>query len=74
MAEEVVSQTFEKFLTLLPTIKAGNLSGWPFVVARNVIARRLGKTEANVRVTVMRQRRSEEKLPKSPWLKGRYGR
>ncbi len=36
-AEEVVSQTFEKFLTVLPTIKSGNLAGWLFITARNVI-------------------------------------
>jgi RNA polymerase sigma-70 factor (ECF subfamily) len=37
IAEEIVSQTFEKFLTLLPTIKSGNLRGWLFIVARNVL-------------------------------------
>ncbi len=36
-AEEVVARTFEKFLSLLPTLRSGTLAGWLFIVARNEI-------------------------------------
>lgn len=50
-AEEIVSRTFEKFLTLLPTLRSGTLAGWLFIVARNEVMeihRERAKTSENI--------------------------
>ncbi len=37
-AEEVVAQTFERFLEFLPTIRGGSLKNWLVMTARSVIS------------------------------------
>ncbi len=44
-AEEVVSQTFERFMDFLPTIRSGSLKNWLVITARSVIRLMLKDTE-----------------------------